>query len=48
MVKLKGNSKLAKSVYGIHTGDYTAYNLALLNNVDPDSEYRIDKLKELF
>ncbi len=48
VVKLKGNSKLAKSVYGIHTGDYTAYNLALLNNVDPDSEYRIDKLKELF
>ena len=47
VVKLKGSSKIAKSVYGIHTGDYTAYNLALLNKVDPDSEYRIDKLKEL-
>ena len=48
VVKLKGGSKLAKIVYGIHTGDYVAYNLALLNKVDPDSEYRIDKLKELF
>ncbi len=46
-VKLKGNGKLAKMIYGIHTGDYTAYHLALLNKVDPDSEYRIDKLKEL-
>lgn len=47
VIKLKGKDRLAKSIYGIHTGDYTAYNLALLNKVDPDSEYRIDKLKEL-
>lgn len=48
VIRLRGRDKLARAVYSIHTGDYVAYHLALLNGKDPDSEARIDKLKSLF
>ncbi len=42
---LKGKSKMAQLIYGLHFSDWVSYELALLNNVDPIPVKVIDELK---
>lgn len=42
---LKGNSKMAQLLYGLHFSDWVSYELALKNQVDPTPVNVIDELK---
>lgn len=42
---LKGNSKMAQLIYGLHFADWVSYKLALENKVDPMPVHVIDELK---
>ncbi len=44
-IYLKGNSKMAQLIYGLHFSDWVSYELALLNQVDPTPVTVIDELK---